>query len=950
MSHQYGLIEETFYFYFASNDTSGSGDDGASPLADVRLAGATASDAPILSPTPVLLTNAAYPPGCHEIAVAATTGNGFATGNVYSVFCALTVDSQNPSGFVGSFKLSPVVSDLTNILGHLMTNTGTQIADAFQTMYNVATPTLLASEAMRGTDGANTTVPDAAGVAPTATEIVDEWESQSQTDPTGFYVNVREWLDQPVTLSTGNKPDVNIDEIEDSAQRATDLAELAQYLIANSVTLTDVIADNSIFAQFMASSGTISGFSSVDDAQQSIRDAITAGNPQNHIATANNETTGTLDSGTYADTATVNNVYYQLSPVTPAVGGFGLNADLTFNITVGRTPISVTITGYFDTAALRTVQIWGYDYMIAAYVQISNSGNDFGNTGSNQTFSYSMTPNMVQLSDGEVKIRATSTSTNTGDDWFWDYANVTSLEIAGAGLTADAIQAAVWARLASGHDENTLGYNLSKAFMIKGHVVSATDAKQFIGDSGLAVNDAYNGSSIMFEDKTDNHYEIRRIRDYIGATNEIFLDRDLGFTPVAGDEYYILSAGYSDVNVTHVGDTAQTANDNGADINTILSRIIGTLLTGNHNPQSGDGYSIVNDGTFGNAQLVRSTTPANALDVNATGEAGFDLDNTSGTLDAAQIGSNAITAAKIATDAITATKIAADAITSSELATSAVNEIRDAILADSTPFNGANIDAAISSRGTADTGDAMGLADDAITASKYDESTAFPVASVDSGATQIARTGADSDTLETISDQIDAVPTAVENRTEMDNNSSELAKIGTIPALDGAAQNIGAAIAKIADDNGGADFDATIHSQKGIYDTGQAGWVTGSGGDATEAKQDTIISHVDGLNGDAMRGTDGANTTVPDAAGVAPTAAEIRIEMDNNSTQLAAIFADTDFIQKVEDGEWELVLPNQLYFYEKGTRTGPGAGTILRTFNCYDSSDSPTVTDIARVE
>ena len=36
-----------------------------------------------------------------------------------------------------------------------------------------------------------------------------------------------------------------------------------------------------------------------------------------------------------------------------------------------------------------------------------------------------------------------------------------------------------------------------------------------------------------------------------------------------------------------------------------------------------------------------------------------------------------------------------------------------------------------------------------------------------------------------------------------------------------------------------------------------------------------------------MRGTDSANTTVPDAAGVAPTAVEIRQEMDTNSTKMA---------------------------------------------------------------
>lgn len=48
---------------------------------------------------------------------------------------------------------------------------------------------------MRGTDSANTTTP------PTAEAIVDEWETQSQAAPTGFHVNVREWLDAAVLIS-----------------------------------------------------------------------------------------------------------------------------------------------------------------------------------------------------------------------------------------------------------------------------------------------------------------------------------------------------------------------------------------------------------------------------------------------------------------------------------------------------------------------------------------------------------------------------------------------------------------------------------------------------------------------------------------------------------------------------------------------------------------------------
>jgi len=81
--------------------------------------------------------------------------------------------------------------------------------------------------------------------------------------------------------------------------------------------------------------------------------------------------------------------------------------------------------------------------------------------------------------------------------------------------------------------------------------------------------------------------------------------------------------------------------------------------------------------------------------------------------------------------------------------------IQELILNDSTPFPGAHIDADISSR--AQPGDEMNLADDAITLAKFDETTAWPLEAADTGATEVARTGADGDTLETISDQIDGV-------------------------------------------------------------------------------------------------------------------------------------------------------------------------------------------------
>ena len=62
--------------------------------------------------------------------------------------------------------------------------------------------------AMRGTDSANTVVPDAAGTAPTASEIVNEWETQSQADPTGFHVNVLE-VGGTAQTANDNGADIN---------------------------------------------------------------------------------------------------------------------------------------------------------------------------------------------------------------------------------------------------------------------------------------------------------------------------------------------------------------------------------------------------------------------------------------------------------------------------------------------------------------------------------------------------------------------------------------------------------------------------------------------------------------------------------------------------------------------------------------------------------------------
>lgn len=49
------------------------------------------------------------------------------------------------------------------------------------------------------------------------------------------------------------------------------------------------------------------------------------------------------------------------------------------------------------------------------------------------------------------------------------------------------------------------------------------------------------------------------------------------------------------VDVKSIAGTAQTANDNGADINTLLTRIIGTLASGTHNPATAAQIAVLSD-------------------------------------------------------------------------------------------------------------------------------------------------------------------------------------------------------------------------------------------------------------------------------------------------------------------------------------------------------------------
>lgn len=122
------------------------------------------------------------------------------------------------------------------------------------------------------------------------------------------------------------------------------------------------------------------------------------------------------------------------------------------------------------------------------------------------------------------------------------------------------------------------------------------------------------------------------------------------------------------------------------------------------------------------------------------------------------------------------------------------------------------------------------LADDAITASKFDESTAFPLKSADTGATALARTGADADTLETLSDQIDGVPAASANADAVWDEAL--------------AGHLGAGSTGNALNAAGSAGDPWSTALPGAYGTGTAGKLVGDNLNAPVATVDTVVDAI----------------------------------------------------------------------------------------------------------
>ncbi len=201
----------------------------------------------------------------------------------------------------------------------------------------------------------------------------------------------------------------------------------------------------------------------------------------------------------------------------------------------------------------------------------------------------------------------------------------------------------------------------------------------------------------------------------------------------------------------------------------------------------------------------------------------------------------------------------------------------------------------------------MGLANDAITAGKYDESTAFPLAQADATTSAVARVGADGDTLESLSDQIDALPTDANVTTQCALALSNIHLDHLLATEYDSTAPVGVAGAMLREmtENGAGLTRWTIAALA----QGPSG-----GGSATLAKQDEILVDLVDIKGTGfVKDTNslidlhlsGADVTLTNAAITgakfdASTAFPMT-SVDTGATRVARTGADSDTLETLSD-------------------------------------------------
>ena len=331
----------------------------------------------------------------------------------------------------------------------------------------------------------------------------------------------------------------DVQAINTSTQRATELAQIAQYLFANAVNLTNdsVVKDDSVVAQILVIGGNISDYDDTLHSQEAIRDAIDASARAANAATAGNITTGTDTANGYEETATPDGTAWQVAGEAADGNGNGIDMGLTFALGTAKRADTVSVRAKEDQVGV--VHVWAWNYMLADWERISDTGTAISGATYKDYEPYILLDRNQQVSDGEVKLRFTATGVATNKYLWLDKVNV--LTGGTASLTAGDIAQAVGDHDVSVHtDHDSLGFHVAMSVINTHDVTTADTATSFTCSSLPAVTNYYQFNQIRVHDTANDRYADSWILSMDDA-GVVILGRALPFTPDTASELYIMN-------------------------------------------------------------------------------------------------------------------------------------------------------------------------------------------------------------------------------------------------------------------------------------------------------------------------------------------------------------------------------------------------------------------------
>ena len=260
---------------------------------------------------------------------------------------------------------------------------------------------------------------DGAGTAPTQVNLTSRWRQPNGGDSLspGYYevkllgssdLDVPGFLEYFV-MANDIEPYKGLIEIE--VEKTNDVYTSIGAPVAldgGSATIASMLTK-------MADNNSGASYRAVSDSLNAAAGRVTAGTTLAVTATSGTLTTGTNTSGNYTSTFLSNGTYWTTAPVTPAVGGFGLNEYLAFPLP-SLTPVNISVRGFYSSAGgSHYVEIYAWNWNTSVWDQLSDSGTHMANASVNATYGpFVLLANHKDPVSGAVRISFKSTDTATG--------------------------------------------------------------------------------------------------------------------------------------------------------------------------------------------------------------------------------------------------------------------------------------------------------------------------------------------------------------------------------------------------------------------------------------------------------------------------------------------------------------------------------------------------------